>query len=414
MTEMKETLGIRHRQMSVSISQSRVESVRSKDVTRTGLRMYRDGRIGIAGAIGGFDAAKLEERAVASLSPGVEYPWEPVRDLVMHRDYPAATIPEASFAEEAEAILSELRSAQPGLTFSDNFQQDTVDQTLENEAGTRLSCSTSSVSILLGFKEKDSKNIMDGAVEVAQTRRYDRKKALTEILGFCEAYWRRMDLPAAGRLPVIYPRFGSGLLFGRLPSELGGRAYGTGASLLAGKIGRKVFGERFSLAQCNDPGITDDCFFDREGVVNEGFRYPLVEDGVLRAVFTDRRTASRYGLAHTGSAVGGFDSVPSIGCVGLEVSGSGRTLAELLGGVPGIFVAMAAGGDYTPDGRFATPVQLAMLHDGRHFVGRLPEVQISSHLFSMFGDDFVGLSSDSISELCDDRCLVAMMEVGKL
>jgi PmbA protein len=412
--EMKEIYSVRRRQMSVSVSQSRIDSVRSKDITRTGLRIYRDGRLGIAGAIGDYDRAKLEVRAIASLSPGVEYPWEPSKDLVLQKEYPAATIPEASFADEAEAVLSKLREAQPGLIFSNNIQQDSTVQTLENEAGLKLSCSTSSFSILLSFKEEKSTGIIDGDVSVADSRSYDRGAALREMLEFCEAYWNRIDLPSGGKLPVIYPRLGLELLFGRLPWELSGRAYGTGASLLTGKIGQKVFGDRFSLTQCNDPAAHEDCFFDVEGVVNEGFRYPLIEGGVLRAVYTDRRIAARYGLPHTGSAVGGFDSVPSIGCVGLEVEESGKTLAELLEGRPGVFVAMAAGGDYTPDGRFATPVQLAMLHDGIRFVGRLPELQISSHLFTMFGDDFVGLSSDSFSELSDNRCLVAVMDVEKM
>jgi len=410
---MRETYSIRRRQMSVSVSQSRIESVRSKDVTWTGLRIYRDGRLGIAGAIGAFDPRRLEERASASLSPGVEYPWEPSKDFVLEREYPAAMIPDASFAEEAEAVLSELRRAQPGIIFSNSIQQDSTARVMENEAGLGLSCSTQSLSILLTFKEEKSTGIIDGEVFVADSRNYERSTALREMLEFCEAYWNRVELPRGGRLPVVYPRLGSELLFGRLPWELGGRAYGTGSSLLAGKMGQKVFGERFSLSQCNDPERSEDCFFDMEGVVNDGFRYPLVERGVLRAVQTDRRIAAKYGLAHTGSAVGGFDSVPSAGCVGLEVEGSGRNLADLLEGRPGVFVVMAAGGDYTPDGRFATPVQLAMLHDGRRFVGRLPEMRISSHLFTMFGDDFLGLSADSISELSDNRCMVTMMDVEK-
>lgn len=411
---MKELYSIRRRQISVSVSQSRIESVRSTDITRTGLRLYRDGRLGIAGAIGGFDPATLEARATASLTPGVEYPWEPSKNLVVEKVYPAALIPEKAFVSEAEAILSELRSAQPDLIFSNNIQQDTTEERLENETGLKLSCATSSLSIVLTFKEKQSTGIIDGFVTVPETRRYDRGEALKEMLGFLEAYWTRVDLPAGRKLPVIYSGRGGELLMGRLPAEISGRGYGSGASLLAGRMGEMVFADRFTLSQCNDPGNTDACFFDAEGIVNENFRRPLIRNGVFEAAFTDRRTSARYGLPHTGSAAGAFDSVPELGCVGLEVEDSGRTLRQLLGGSPGIFVLIASGGDYTPDGRFSTPVQLAMLHDGTRFVGRLPELQISSHLFTMFGEDFVGLSSDSLSKLYDDRCLVVNMEVGKL
>ncbi|MCC6872345.1 MAG: hypothetical protein IT351_08205, partial [Candidatus Fermentibacter sp.] len=71
------------------------------------------------------------------------------------------------------------------------------------------------------------------------------------------------------------------------------------------------------------------------------------------------------------------------------------------------------GGDFTPEGAFATPVQLAMLHDGTRFVGRLPELRISSHLFRMFGDDWMGQSADDISAFSDSPSMVMRMDVEK-
>ncbi|NLI02230.1 MAG: peptidase U62, partial [Candidatus Fermentibacter daniensis] len=69
--------------------------------------------------------------------------------------------------------------------------------------------------------------------------------------------------------------------------------------------------------------------------------------------------------------------------------------------------------DFTPQGAFATPVQLAMLHDGTRFVGRLPELRISSHLFRMFGDDWMGQSADDISAFYDSPSMVMRMDVEK-
>ena len=54
----------------------------------------------------------------------------------------------------------------------------------------------------------------------------------------------------------------------------------------------------------------------------------------------------------------------------------------------------ASGGDFTPDGHYACPVQLAMLTGGEKFLGRVPKFAISGHLFDLFGDDFIGVSKD--------------------
>ena len=51
---------------------------------------------------------------------------------------------------------------------------------------------------------------------------------------------------------------------------------------------------------------------------------------------------------------------------------------------------MASGGDTTPDGHFATPVQMAYLMEDGRLVGRLPELNISGSFFDLLGSDYIG------------------------
>jgi PmbA protein len=39
------------------------------------------------------------------------------------------------------------------------------------------------------------------------------------------------------------------------------------------------------------------------------------------------------------------------------------------------------------------------LFNGERFVGRLPELNLTSNVFDMFGDSFVGVSRDSLNPL---------------
>jgi PmbA protein len=70
---------------------------------------------------------------------------------------------------------------------------------------------------------------------------------------------------------------------------------------------------------------------------------------------------------------------------------TGKDLKTLLGGQPGIVILLAAGGDFTPQGDYATPVQLAMLCDGERLIGRLSEFNLSSNVYEMFGNGFRGV-----------------------
>jgi len=80
----------------------------------------------------------------------------------------------------------------------------------------------------------------------------------------------------------------------------------------------------------------------------------------------------------------------------------------------GILVWIASGGDFTSEGAFATPVQLAYLFDGNNRVGRLPELSVSSHLYDMFGKDFCGVSTDSLTSLAKANLAVMNMNVTKM
>jgi len=154
-------------------------------------------------------------------------------------------------------------------------------------------------------------------------------------------------------------------------------------------------------------------FFDTEGTVNLGYRFDLIRDGVLRSPMTDKKHAARYDLPLTGSAGGEYDSVPTLGLTPIQIAPTGQTIAELVGGRPAVLVWIAMGGDFTPDGQFGTPVQLAFLYDGEKMVGRLPGLNLSSHLYKMLGEDLIGVSTDSLTPLTKMNLIGMRMQVSK-
>lgn len=159
-------------------------------------------------------------------------------------------------------------------------------------------------------------------------------------------------------------------LLGPVISHFVGEMYTAGASLLSGKLGEKCFSEKFTFGDdrnaATHPGS---CFFDAEGTVRPEDRGLLVQNGTLAALATTKNSAALFGLPVSGHAHAAYDGVPSLGMNGLYVAKTAESIAQI---VPGkaVYVMSANGGDYTPSGHYATPVQIGLSGGERN--GRWP------------------------------------------
>ena len=120
------------------------------------------------------------------------------------------------------------------------------------------------------------------------------------------------------------------------------------------------------------PATAGACFFDAEGCVAADYRPALVEKGVLKGLLTTRKTAEQYGLPNLGTADAAYDGVPDLGFHGLYLDPTANSLKELVPG-PAVYVVLSEGGDVTPEGHFAAPVQMAYLLEDGEIKGRLPQ-----------------------------------------
>lgn len=390
---IKEKYTNRVKEISVNIVQTDIDSVRKKDILKTGLRVYDKGYIGVAGAMGKADEEDLERRAIDNLSLKIPYPCEPSENLKMHLDYREDIFSDEEFVREADEVLKVLRDEFSDFTFSNKMYLFEMETGLTNDLGLDLLHRDRLLTVEFVIKEKASANVFD-AFAIYATRQYNREELLNIIREELTAYRNPVKLPKEGKLPVVFMDFDM-VPVSKLIDELNGYKLGTGASLFKDFIGERKFNENFTFyqsAEKEDLRFIE--FFDAEGVVNEGFKYALIENGRIMSPYTDKKTAHKFNLPLTGSAVGEYDKVPSLSPRYFKVKSSDKTLKELLNGKMAVAVVIASGGDFTAEGVFGTPVQLAFLTDGERLIGRLPELKLSGELYSMFGEDFIGKSKD--------------------
>lgn len=402
---IKELFKLSVRETSLHISQSTVEAVMKKKIDKCGCRVYADGYLGIAGTLG-EPTASTWAQAEANLARKIPYPFEPEKNKQRVRDLRELKISDEEFVREMEDLLAIIRRENPDFIFSNKIKLIETEISLQNNAGLDYANYDLTVELALLVKHVDSVNIFDTSF-ISSSRTMEKEKIVQQIGEMLKAFNTQVQLPAKERMPVIiHPSS----LLSKINESLNAEKVGLGASLFADKIGCKAFHETFSVYQDATDEKQHSSFFDMEGMVNPQDKVMLIEKGVILKPYTDKKRAQTFSLETTGSAGGSYDDVPSLGYSDLSIVPSEKTLQEILQGEQGIMVIMASGGDYTADGNFATPVQMSYLTDGKRLLGRLPELNISGHLYDIFGEDFVGVSEDK--PLMGERALVARTKIN--
>lgn len=405
----KETYTLIKDEVSVKISASKPESLRNKRIKRTGVRIYKDGCLGISGYMGETGAEEAAARAEAALAYKITYPCQPSANLVRSVTVGGQPFTPEVLDAEAAAILAALRKDFPQFALtSPSFKTGTYTEALKNDSGLDLFSAITLHEFVFLYKMNSSSSIMDGWFAYSG-QEYERKAFLDYAGEILAAHLREVPLPKEGKLPVFFDDTDcpAKSIFGR---ELGGMNFGSGGSLFSGKTGQKLFNEGLTLYSCR--GEAHLPFFDAEGVCAEGFKY--IENGVLRAPFADKKTAAKFDFKPSGTADAVYDGTPATDTGATRIQPQAKTLKEMMGGEPAIFVSMASGGDFNSEGGFGTPAQVAFLMKDGKLVGRLPELQLSSHMNEMYGKDFLGVSSDRIMPLSNNRWLGFMLNVRKM
>ena len=388
---------------SLNVSQSNIDAVMKKKITKSGCRVYKDGFIGIAGTLGEPKDTTWTE-AEANLNKKIAYPFEPEKNNKRVRDLRTLTISEQEFVKEIEELLNILRQEYPEFIFSNKMKLIESEISLRNDMGLDYINYDRSIEVGLLVKHVDSVSIFDTAI-VYSSRSFEVEKILDEAKQVLEGFKKEVTLPKQEKMLVVIHQGG---LLSKVIESLNGETVGLGTSLFCDKMGTKAFHESFRVYQDHTGEKQHVPFFDMEGVVNSEDQALLIDNGVILKAYTDKKQAATFSFPATGSAGGGYDDVPSLGFADLSIAPSERTLKELLQGEYGIMVIMASGGDYSNEGNFASPVQMAYLTDGEQLLGRLPELNISGNIYDIFGENFVGVSKDK--PLMGERTLVVKMK----
>lgn len=381
----KEVLVSKYKSITLNVTANKIDSYRRQEEEMNTVRVYEDGKIGIAGSLGELDEKALTEEAEKALSYGIKYPCK-LKSEVRTVDRTKEIIPVKDFISKMQHLLDRIAEECPKFAASDKIYLTHSEDSYKNSKGSELFTASDVMSISFLLQNKGSGNLFDCGY-TADITDYDEDLVVADCKKMHDAFYNNVDIEE-GEYPVF---FMPGDIFGVFGRHFFATFYASGGSLLSGKLGEKVFNEKLTF--CSDKNLDTNryaCFFDDEGeIAPDDFRQPLIKDGVFTNVLTCKGISEKFTLPNAATASAAYDGVPDIGYSSSYIKPTTKSVSEITNG-KAVLLIMAQGGDMTPDGHFATPVQLSYLVENGEIVGKLPDINISGDFFKMLGEDYLG------------------------
>lgn len=398
----KEFLTTTTKTLTANVTANKVDSLRKVVNKTTTVRVYENGMIGVAGQEGDCDLAELEAQAVKNLKLNIAYPQNLSANSVKHVDDYVHIFDEKDFLHVCNHLLERLAKEEPDFLFSNKIYSDQTENTYSNTLGSDLSYRGNEFVVVLLIKDKDSVSIAE-LFFGEEFLSVDEDAVVNAVKTLCSTFKKSATIENG-----VYKVISSNGFISDCINHFVGEMYANGASLFNGKLGEKIFNDKVSYFK--KQGYCSP-FFDAEGeCVTEDDCY-LVKNGVFERVIANKKIASQFNLPRVPLSAAAYDGIPQVTANGLRFKVTADSVKDLIGSDKAIWVVDASGGDMTPSGEFATPVQTAFLVENGELVGRLPQLNVTGNVFDYLGDNFVGASEKGFYKTNTDQYIVTNMNV---
>lgn len=375
----------------LNIVANKVESLRINGSVSTTVRVYDGGNIGVAGKLGKADVEELTNKAKQNLAQNITYPETHEQAKTISVDTQKTILAEEELIARISKLLERLEKENPQFLFGNKIKTDDMETTFSDSEGTKLHYSGNTFIVAFSIKYKGSANIMDEFYE-AESDYFDEDKICSDIHLKCQAFLNELPQIEENEVVVIGDFEPLTYALEHLNAEL----YFNKSSIFEGKLGQKIFADKFNLAIDRSPERQLDLpFFDEEGTVLPNYKFNLINNGTLCGLLANKKVAEKYKVATSGSSHASYDGIPTASGMGLCVEKTADDLAQLVKG-KAVYLCVSSGGDMTPSGDISMPILVPYLYEDGKLLGKLPELTVSTNLYDAFGKDFVGVCENGL------------------
>lgn len=359
---------------------NRLKQLESTESEGTALRLWREGRPGLAVAYGAVEPQMLVDRAIAlsqmnepetiELTQGNQTHYPDVGEFV---DVPHLV----DWGQEAIALI---RDRYPECLCTAEWDCEVEHTHLINSLGLDSSYTDTTLSCYLSAEWIRGDDFL--AVADGQTKRGSlNPQALAEQI-LQRLHWSQRNVaPLNGRVPVLFTSKAADMLWGTVQAALNSKQVIERASPWSDRLGDQVTSTAVTLSQQPDAGPFS-CPFDDEGTPTQPITF--IKEGVLKLFYTDRRIGRALGSGTTGNGFRpGLGSYPAPGLFNLLIEPGFRSLPDLISRMDnGLIVDQILGGGAGISGDFSINVDLGYRVQNGVITGRVKDTMVAGNVYT--------------------------------
>ncbi|HIK54831.1 MAG TPA: TldD/PmbA family protein [Synechococcales cyanobacterium M55_K2018_004] len=359
---------------------NRLKQLEISEAEGIALRLWQEGRPGLAVAYGPVEPETLVQRAIA-LSQ-LNDPETIELSSAVDRHYPdlGEVVPVEQLVEWGREAIALVRQSYPEILCTADWECDIETIRLVNSYGLDCGYTDTTLSCFMAaewIRGDDFLSVADG-----QTQRFRLDpQALAQQLLQRLAWAEKNTAPVIGKVPVLFTAKAADMLWGTVQSALNGKQVIERASPWSDRLGEPVLATAITLSQQPEVGPYS-CPFDDEGTPTQPITF--IKEGVLQLFYTDRKIGKSLGSGTTGNGFRpGLGSYPTPGLFNLLVEPGDRTLTDLIACLKdGIIIDQILGGGAGISGEFSVNVDLGYRVRNGEVVGRVKDTMVAGNVYT--------------------------------
>ncbi|MGB3612394.1 MAG: TldD/PmbA family protein [Elainellaceae cyanobacterium] len=358
---------------------NRMKRIERSQTEAIALRLWRDGRPGLAVAHGPIEPQALIDRALAVSRLTQPETIELAQPKALHYADIGHSVPIQTLTQWGEEAIALVLERHPDMLCYAEWSCESETTRLLSSTGLDYRYTDTTLSSYLSaerLRDGDFLNVSDG-----QTQRdvLSPRELADQILQHIHWGQTTVETPQ-GRVPVLFTSKAADMLWGTVQSALDGRRVVERSSPWSDLVGEQVLSDRLTLSQ--QPAVGPfSCPFDDEGTPTREITF--IDHGRLQLFYADCTIGNKLGSGTTGN---GFrpqlGSYPRPGMFNFLVEPGDRTLADLIRHLDhGIIVDQMLGEDSGISGDFSFNVDLGYRVENGCITGRVKNSMVAGNVY---------------------------------
>ena len=372
----------------IEFANNRLKSLETKASEGIALRVIADGKLGFASSSDLTRLSDLVDAAIATAEIGDPVEFDFSQDVNYAEEKSDYHPPKTdNLVEIGEDLIEKVHQYNPDILVDVSFHTRSGMEKLATTSSVYTEQHSQSVSAVLSGNLVRGEDFLQAyAYEVAGDRLPDYQAGLQKLI---QKYQRAEGKASitSGTYPVLFTPSAASSTMGRMFGTIfSGQSIVQKASPLTDKLGEKIVDDRLTVYEDPTIGISA-CKFDDEGVPTS--KKNLIDKGVVKQFYWDRRWAARRGTESSGNGFRGGISRPGPSLANVCIAPGSTSVDDLIAGMDeGIIVdqVLGAGQSNVLAGEFSVNIDLGYKVEGGKIVGRVKDTMVAGNIFEAFSN----------------------------